>query len=174
MSWEMTGKIAKSSTNRQLLQDGWQIILPAILALSFVLAPAASAQQFPKFGAKKYNNNNEFVPEHLTQPPDLPFLPPYSGSAPPVYDTILAFRRKPDGPGYSLTFHVKESPEEVVAFYKNAFKNNRWLPQKNADSSRIVSGMRKGAVATVTVMKPIVKGYRTQVYVVYKISGTPQ
>lgn len=171
----MTGEIAKSTKKSDKhLQHGWRIFLPAMLALSFIYLPDATAQQFPKIGAKKYNNNNEFVPEHLSKPPDLPFLPPYSGAAPPAYDSILAFRRKPDGPGYSLTFHVKETPEEVISFYKGAFKNNRWLPQKNADSSKIVSGMRKGAVATVTVMNPIMKGYKTQVYIVYKISGTPQ
>lgn len=153
------------------IKHGWQLVLPTMLVSCF-LANSAVLAQFPT--AKKYDNNNEFVPETLTQPPDLPFLPPYSGSAPAVYDNILAFKRQPDGPGYSLTFHVKESPEDVIAFYKGAFKNNRWLPQKAADSSKIVAGMRKGASATVTVMKPTRKGYLSQVYIVYKISGKVQ
>ncbi len=160
-------------------KHGWTIALSAMFCfcsfLSFAEEVVAQNRfQGPAKPRKPYNNDNEFVPETLKQPPDLPFLPPYAGSSPTKYDSILAFKRKSDGPGYSLSFHVKETPDEVIAFYKNAFKSNKWDPQKNGDTTKIVSGMRKGAVATVTVMKPVLKGYRTQVYLVYKVSGQIQ
>lgn len=169
----MTGKKADPLESLQSLRHGWQIFLPAMFALLLVTQSCAYGQN-PFAPKKKYNNDNEFVPETLKTPPDLPYLPPFSGIAPPVYGSMLCFKKKPDGPGYSVTFHVKDPPEDVISFYKNAFKNNRWDAQKNADSTKIVSGMRKGAVATVTVMKPIMPGYKTQVYIVYKISGSLQ
>lgn len=156
---------------RQIESNGWQIYLPTILLLTAFAHLSISPAQ-AQFGQnKKYENNNEYVPEHLSKPPDLPFLPPYSGMAPPVFDNILAFKRQTDGPGYTMTFHVKDEPEQVLAFYKSAFESNRWLLQKKIDSSKMVGAVRKGAIVSVTVMKPITKGYKTQVYVVYKISG---
>lgn len=177
----MTGNIKGNQLSNAMplfKKHGWTIALFAMFCLSPICQNAEAQQQRfiqpGKTPKKPYNNDNEYVPETLKQAPDLPFLPPYSGSEPTKYDSILAFKRKSDGPGYSLSFHVKEPPEEVIAFYKNAFKSNRWDPQKNGDTSKIVSGMRKGAIATVTVMKPFKKGYKTQVYLVYKISGSLQ
>ena len=169
----MTGKKADLLESLITLKHGWQLMLPAMFFL-LLLSQTAAIGQNPFETKKKYNNDNEFVPETLKTPPDLPYLPPFSGIAPPQYGSMLCFKRKPDGPGYSVTFHVKDPPEDVIAFYKNAFKSNHWEPQKNADSTKIVSGMRKGAVATVTVMKAIQPGYKTQVYIVYKISGSLQ
>ncbi len=173
----MTGKANSDSVLDRRRTHGWQLVLPAMFSLLSLLlmaqsvAYAQSPFQMPK---KKYNNDNEFVPENLKEPPSLPYLPPYSGSAPPKYDSILAFKRKPEKPGFTLTFHVKETPEEVLAFYQNAFAQNKWKPQKGGDTTKIVSGIRKGALATVTIMKPVTPGYKTQVYIVYKVSGPIQ
>lgn len=159
--------------------QGWQLLLPTLFIFSVLLQfsaiqiQAADAQNPFAKPKKKYNNDNEFVPETLKTPPDLPYLPPYSGGS-PSYGSMLCFKRKPDGPGYSVTFHTKDPADDVVAFYRQAFKQNKWDPQKNADSTKIVSGVRRGAVATVTVMKPNMAGYKTQVYIVYKISGKLQ
>lgn len=176
MTGKKSGAINFQNATPLFKKHGWTIALSAMFCFcSFAqYADAQNRLQGPPKPRKPYNNDNEFVPDTLKTPPDLPFLPPYAGSAPAQYDSILAFKRKSDGPGYSLSFHVKEPPEDVIAFYKNAFKNNKWDPQKGGDTTRIVSGMRKGAVATVTVMKPVLKGYKTQVYLVYKVSGKLQ
>ena len=136
-----------------------------------LLAQVAFAQNPGLPRKKKYDNNNEYVPSQLKDPPDLPFLPPYTGA---VYSNILSFNRVPGKPAFTLTFHVKDPPDEVIAFYKNAFKSNKWSPQKNGDSTKLASGRRMGAMATVMVMKPILKGYKSQVYIVYKIYGKIQ
>lgn len=148
--------------------NGWQI-LPAIIVIFFAQTSIAAP---PPYGSpiKKYNNDNEFVPEKLKDPPDMPFLPPYSASQ-PSYSNILAFKRVPDQPVYSLTFHVKETPEEVMAFYRGAFKNNKWTPPQKDSNPRTTSGSRPGATAIVNVMNPIQKGYRAQVYLLYRIYG---
>lgn len=150
------------------LLHGWQIILPTML-VSILLSQTAFAQSPVPHIKKKYDNNNEYVPTELKQPPDLPFLPPYPQGA--NYNNILSFNRVPDKPCFTLTFHVKEPPEDVIAFYKDAFKSNKWSPQVSVDSTKQAAGRRSGASATVLVMKPIMKGYKTQVYMVYKIYG---
>ncbi len=168
----MTGKQTK-------FEHGW-LTTSTIFALVSLLTflPIANAQ--PKFQfirqapKKKYVNDNEFVPDTLKQPPDLPFLPPYSGQSQPKFDNLLVFKKKRNGPGYTETFHVKETPQQVMDFYKNAFRDNRWVLDKNAETSNMVGATRKGAVCTVTVMKPIYKGYNAQVYLIYKISGNVQ
>lgn len=155
---------------RQIKRNGWQILLPTVLLLSALQFSIDEARA--QFGqSKKYENNNEYVPEHLKTPPDLPFLPPYSGSAPAQYDSILAFKRQTDGPGYTLTFHVKEESPQVLDFYRSAFKQNRWMLEKKSETAKMIGANRRGASVSVMVMNPITKGYKTQVYVVYKISG---
>lgn len=165
--------------NSKYLEIGWlpsSTIFALVALLTFL--PSVSAQQKFQFvrqaPKKKYVNDNEFVPENLKQPPDLPFLPPYSGQGQPKYDNLLVFKKKRNGPGYTETFHVKEYPQQVMSFYKNAFKENRWVLDKNAETGNMVGATRRGAVCTVTVMKPIFKGYNTQVYLIYKISGNVQ
>jgi hypothetical protein len=158
-----------------IFKHGWQLALPTMLAFSICVqsAPAQFNMNLgknkpPNPKKKKYDNNNEYVPIQLKEPPDLPFLPPYTGA---VYSNILSFNRVPNKPAFTMTFHVKELPEEVIAWYKDAFKANKWAPQKGGDSAKLASGRREGAMATVMVMKPILKGYKAQVYIVYKIYG---
>jgi hypothetical protein len=149
-----------------LTQNGWQVALSTVLVFGLMAQVCLAVPQTQQ--RRKYSNDNEYVPEQLKDPPDLPFLPPYPGA---IYSNILAFRHMPKKPGYSLTFHVKEGPDEVLAFYRNAFQKSQWIRQKANDGPKNASAMRVGAVAAVTVMKPIVKGYKTQVYLVYKIYG---
>ena len=153
--------------NPRTIHAGMRLFVAAAL-LCVSVGQAEVLAQNPFAPKKKYDNDNEYVPENATTPPDMPYLPPYAAQGTPVYSNILSWKRQKDGPAYSLTFHVKEEAPEVIGFYKNAFKDNKWQEQQ-ANSSKMLSYMRGNCIASVVVMKPVLKGYKSQVYLTYKM-----
>lgn len=101
----------------------------------------------------------------------MPYIPRYPNKQ--EIANVLSWPNAKRGPAWSVTSHVKEAPEEVINFYKGALKQNKWELLNGRNTDKMLSARRGKALFNVMVMQPVLKGYRSQVYMTYKIYGPP-
>lgn len=118
--------------------------------------PAAAVVQ-PRKPHLKNKDNPELKGKTLTKPIDLLDLPAYSGKNTQFVRGIL-FPAVKGGASVTMQFSVKETPQEVLNWYKNAFASNQWQMLDNTAGRAGLAAMKANNVCHISTMGPSKKG----------------
>ena len=125
------------------------LLMSLILMASFVvpqMVPGANAQE-PKS-------------VELKTPPDLPFLPPYSGKTRNML--ALDYPHLKKGRQVTLTFDCAETREDVKNFYRSAFKQYGWQVNKEVKAERHLAANRGTTTCTISFLEMPVQRKKTE------------
>lgn len=151
---------------------------PGALALAvlvgigvLILAPLAASSQSPtQYGPRVYNNDNEHVGEFLTSIPDLPYLPLYPGKI--VFERAVRWQKSGGRVAYSITFHARELPENVIDWYRSMFQSYKWLVEKENSGPKLTEArMGKYFHVRAMAMHSARKDYPANIHLTYSITG---
>ncbi len=152
-----------------------QMVLRAVTSTCFALLctlpinclAQTSSKQPPKRVLLKNTQNPEFKSERLTKPVDMPFLPPYSGKN-VEFVTGTVFPAVKGGPSVTMEFSVREKPQEVLDWYKAAFKEHKWKSLDDMTGANGLAAMNSHNICQIMTLGPSKKGAKCDFLLRYK------
>lgn len=132
------------------------VVLPVILAMASNFA--AGAQPQGKSAAQTNNTAggttgtsrpytyksppNAYDTVSVHTPPELPYLPPWSGKK-PLFIQGLTFPRLMPRQIYTLIYQYKEPKDQVMEWYRDTLQSNNWWIQPEACTDSVITARHK-------------------------------
>ncbi|HEY9773253.1 MAG TPA: hypothetical protein V6C81_05540 [Planktothrix sp.] len=131
-----------------------------VRVLHKVEAPGA-ANQWGRAPAK----GNDVDVTSLREPVQLQDLPAFTGHATFVNGHV---HESDNGPSWLMTFKVKESPQQVMEWYRNVLRMQQWnIKQSTSDT---ICATKKNSQCTIAVNNFRTKEYQTHLEIMYFLS----
>jgi hypothetical protein len=151
--------------NRDLLA------LVSLIALSSpaALADPNSLNSHPTFPhtMRPPTADKEFSTIKLTEPIQIPNVPPYSGRV--KFIEGLRYPNDSSGERVGLTYAAAEDSEQVLDWYRTALKNYKWNVLNFSPSAKSITAVKDGSTFTLQINPAATQpGYRTVMVLSYK------
>ena len=139
-----------------------------LIALS--AQPTASGQnKTPVKLSVQTGSGGELASEKLAKPVNLPY---FSLSGTEEFATGTLFRNATGGPSVTMQFRSKYGQTEILDYYKQTLKSNRWQFDSAGQNSACACAQRSGNYLQITVQPATKRGFKCDILVHYRFSRT--
>jgi hypothetical protein len=148
-------------------------LIQTSIALCFVATAsitAASADTYSKAAQPRQfrpvTADREYASEILTQPVDIPGVPPFTGRS----KFLSGLRYPNDRLGYriGLTYAATEDENQVLEWYKTSLTAYSWKLLDISPDAKTITAVKDGNTFTVRISPNHVAGYRTVMVLSFK------